>query len=344
MTTDAVKQSPREGDERRDPGGPKQPERRGLLKAPVERRDQHPDKPQPARSADTAAGVPYMTQQRQDGPAVQGKRGAFDEREALFNAGDIGTFGGIMVQAHEVTLVTGILIEIDGECLQFGGLLGEPCGDGFELYEQVVRHWLDNDPVLRKCEVRFSGRWLHCILWFAKPVEITSDRRRELWDTVIKAVQRSVPSDPNAPSLLAMTRPIGSTNSKTGRRVEQIKAGEPVTEPEVFQLVEGLTHRGFATVMQILLGATSISPCPFCREPESTLVGTPPRRRTNDPGLANRGSCYHCGQVTLTALLDLVLKGRDGDVEGDAGDTDGGEFRCEGGNCFFDTAEGQEGE
>jgi len=240
-----------------------------------------------------------------------GQAGGSDQREALFNGGAIGVFSDVMVQEHEVTLVRGILLEIDGECLNFGGILGPPCLDGTELYERHVRKWLDNHPVLRKCEVRFSGRWVHCILRFAKPVEIRSDRQRELWKTLIRAVQRSLPTDPEAPSLLAMTRPIGSVNSKTGRGVELLRAGDPVTVVEVLQFGEDLTRRAFATTAQILFGTTTVSPCPICREEESILRCNSSHYRTTNPKITNRGSCYHCGRVTLADMIGLVLKGRE---------------------------------
>jgi hypothetical protein len=235
----------------------------------------------------------------------------------LFNSGAVGNFREVMVQQHEVTLIRGILIEIDGECLRVGKIIDKMPVDGFELYERYVRGWLENHPLLSKAEVRFSGRWVHCILRFDTPVQIKSDRRRELWDTVIRAVQRSLPSDPEAPSLLAMTRPLGSVNSKTGRQVELIKEGEPVTELEVLHFGEELTRRGFATVTQILFGATTVSPCPCCCKVDSTLHAAAPLYRTNDPGVTNRGTCYGCGKVTLTKLVDLVLKGRNEEVADD---------------------------
>jgi hypothetical protein len=255
-----------------------------------------------------------------DAAANKKKAGGSDQREALYNAGAVGVFGDVMVQEHEVTLVRGILLEIDGECLNFEGILGPPCLDGKELYERHVRGWLDNHPVLRKCEVRFSGRWVHCVLRFAKPVEIGSDRQREHWKALIRAVQRSLPTDPEAPSLLAMTRPIGSVNSKTGRQVELLRAGESVTESEVLQFAADLSVRGFATATQIFFGTTDVSPCPICREPDSTLHCTASRFRTTNPKIGNRGSCYYCGRVTLADVLGLVLKGRGESSEGDGDD------------------------
>ena len=319
MKSKSERRSPRERDERSKPGGAKRPVRRTPKAAPEEKPGQHPYKQQPVRAAAATAAV---VRGPQSGGGRRAKPGAADQREALFNSGAAGTFKDVMVQRHGVTLIRGILIELDGECLRVGNVIEAMPADGFELYERYVRGWLENHPLLSKAEVRFSGRWVHCILHFATPVEIKSDRRRELWDTVIKAVQRSLPSDPEAPSLLAMTRPVGSVNSKTGRTVELIKVGEPVTELEVLHFAEDLTRRGFATVTQILFGTTTVSPCPVCCKADSTLHAAAPLYRTKDPNITSRGSCYECGKVTLTTLVDLVLKGRDEDAGDDAADAD----------------------
>jgi hypothetical protein len=319
MKSKSTKQSPRDRDDRRKPGGAKRPVRRTTKSAPSEKPGLHPYKQQPVRAAGDAAGGATSLQ---GGSSRSAKPGAADQREALFNSGAVGTFKEVMVRHHEVALLRGILIEIDGECLRVGNVIESMPTDGFELYERHVRGWLDNHPTLRKAEVRFSGRWLHCILWFNTPIEIKSDRRRELWDEVVVAVQRALPSDPAAPALLAMTRPVGSVNSKTGRKVELIKPGELVTEQEVFNFVDDLTHRGFATVTQILFGSTTVSPCPFCREEDSTLSGTAPRYRTSDPKIINRGSCYHCGKVPLIDLIGLVLKGREKEEASTESDSD----------------------
>ncbi len=319
MKSKSERRSRGDRDERRKPGKAKTPVRRTTKVAPAEKPGQHPYKQQPVRAAAATAAV---VRGPQSGAGRGAKPGAADQREALFNSGAIGTFKEVMVQRHGVTLIRGILIEIDGECLRVGNVIEAMPADGFELYDRHVRGWLDNHPLLSRAEVRFSGRWLHCILYFATPVEIKSDRRRELWDTIIKAVQRSLPSDPEAPSLLAMTRPVGSVSSKTGRTVELIKAGEPVTELEVLQFAEDLTRRGFATVTQILFGTTTVSPCPICCKADSTLHAAAPLYRTKDPNITSRGSCYECGKVTLTTLVDLVLKGRDEDTGDDTTDAD----------------------
>ncbi len=315
MKRSSERQSPRDRDERRKPGGGTHPVRRTTKATPADNPGQHPYKQQTVRAAAAAAPVAIGLQ---TGGSRVAKPGTADQREALFNSGAVGTFKDVMVQRHEVSQIRGILLEIDGECLRTGTIIDKLPADGFELYELHVRGWLVNHPLLSKAEVRFSGRGLHCILRFETPIEIKSDRRRELWDTLVKAVQRCLPSDPEAPSLLAMTRPLGSVNSKTGRHVELIKEGEPVTELEVLLFVEDLTYRGFATISQILFGSTTISPCPICRKQDSTLHGAAPRYRSRDPHVTNRGSCYHCGKVTLATLLDLVLQGRDENAHDEA--------------------------
>jgi len=320
MKSKAGKQSPRDGDERQKPGGAKQPERQRTKQGPTDKPSQHPDKPQPVRATKVAVAATSAAVVQQAAGSRAAKPGASDQREALFNAGATGTFKEIMVQAHEVTRLPAILIDLDIECLRIGKVITEAPADGHDLYEKYVRGWLDNHPVLRKCEVLFTGRGLHCVLRFDKPVEIKSDRRRGLWNITIKAVQRSLPSDPEAPSLLAMTRPVGSINSKNGRRVELLRAGEPVTELEVLQFAEDLTRSGFATFTQILFGSSNVSPCPICRKSDSTLYGIAPKYRTTDPQITSRGSCYHCGKVTLVSLIDLVLKGRDNEDGDDTGE------------------------
>ncbi len=326
MKSKNTKRSPSDGDHRRQPDRPTRIDKRRKKEGPAEGPAQHPSKPRRVRASrkvkPVALAAPVTTPARHAGPCGSrgpaARTGMADQREALFNAGTVGTFRDIMVQRHEVTLVRGILIEIDGECLNVGGnVIDLACADGYELYERYVRGWLDNHPVLRKAEVRFSGRWIHCILWLDTPIEIKSDRRRELWDTVIRTVQRALPSDPEAPSLLAMTRPIGSTNSKTDRQVELLRPGQPVTEVDVLNLAEDLARRGFATSMQILLGSMTVSPCPVCLADDSSLHGVAPRYGTSTPDATNRGWCYHCGKVPLAALIATVVKGR-----GEAGQED----------------------
>ena len=110
MAGKAVKKSPRDGDERRKPSGGKQPARRGKKKGPATTPTNHPYKVPPISAGQSVTGG------SRSGP----NPGVADQREALFNGGDVGTFKEVMVRHHEVTLLRGILIEIDGECLRVG--------------------------------------------------------------------------------------------------------------------------------------------------------------------------------------------------------------------------------
>jgi hypothetical protein len=62
--------------------------------------------------------------------------------------------------------------------------------------------------------------------------------------------------------------------------------------------------------MQILLGSTTVSPCPVCLADDSSLHGSAPRYGTSTPDVTSRGWCYHCGKVPLAALITKVVKGR----------------------------------
>lgn len=263
----------------------------------------------PAAAREQLPPAGDSARQRGAGAGCGGIQPAGDQREALFNAGRIGTAKEIAVTVAEVTRLNGILLELDIECLRVGPVLKKACRDGHELFAEVGRTWFGNHPLFSKAEVRFSGRGLHGILWLASPIVFDSPRKRELWQQVIRAVQRALPTDPAAPDLLGMTRPIGSINSKTGRHVERLRAGEPVTEAEILSFCDDLHRRGMATVMTVLFGSTTVCPCPKCGDPEQSLAAVS-TARTTAANVGNRGRCYECGNVTLTDLLELVFHGR----------------------------------
>jgi hypothetical protein len=255
-----------------------------------------------------------------------------DQREALFNGGRIGTASEIAVTVQEATALRGILLEIDLECLRVGPVIKKPLRDGRELFAEVGRTWFHYHPLLRKAEVRFSGRGLHLILWLDKPIQLDSEQKRELWRHVIRAVQRALPTDPAAPDVLAMTRPVGAVNTKNGRRVETLREGQPVSEDEILQFCDDLHHRGMATVLKVLFGSESVCPCPKCGDPEQTLAPVA-SQRSSAREISNRGRCYQCGSVSLVEVIGFVLAGRP--KHGVGGD-------CESGNAFDDISEGRD--
>lgn len=223
-----------------------------------------------------------------------------DDREALFNSGEIGPIEHIQVSTERITQLRGILFDIDPKLLLSGPLTAAVPDDPQELYAAVVSPLLDRHPVLQKAEVRNSGTGLHVILQFDKPVEFNTGGERDRWNGIIKVIQAMLPSDPDAPAITAVTRPIDSVNSKNGARVRPIKSADPVTADEVVGLFEKMSQSPFSTVLKVLTGTDKVSPCPVCRE-----------HGTHLKAMDFCGQCYgSCGKVQLGQLYDLVLSPR----------------------------------
>src|SRR5262249_52176114 len=155
------------------------------------------------------------------------------------------------------------------------------------FYEELVEPWLSRHPVFRKAEVRDSGRGLHVLILFDRPVEFATQGERQLWAGVVKVVQRLLPTDPGCPGITALTRPVGSVNSKNGKKVRRLKKGRPVDPREVLALYEQARAAPFRTVAS-LFGAERVSPCPVCKAEGSALVV-----------LDHTGKCYQCGKVRI---------------------------------------------
>ena len=224
-----------------------------------------------------------------------------DYREALFNSGETGPIQSIQVSTNRITTLRGILFDIDPKHYRAGKLLENVPLDPREFYQQILWPWLSHHPLLSQAEVRCSGTGLHVLLWFEEPVQFREPRDREEWDLIIKVVQAVLPVDPDQPALTAVTRPVGSINGKDGSRVSTLKQGEPVTAQAVQELSAAMFQAPFATVLQTLTGETSVSPCPVCGQQDTQLSCLGPA-----------GKCYSsCGQVSLSALYDLVLQSRE---------------------------------
>ena len=93
---------------------------------------------------------------------------------------------------------------------------------------------------------------------------IFSDGERRRWAGVVRAVQAVLPTDPDAPGITALTRPVGSFNGKNGEEVRLLQAGRGVTPVEVNALFDQLRSRPFKTVAGILFGSDKVTPCPVC--------------------------------------------------------------------------------
>ena len=230
-----------------------------------------------------------------------------DIREQLFNGGETGPIQQIQVEASLIFSLRGILFDFDLHMYAPGDLIPDAQSPE-ELYQQVVRPWLDHHPVLACMEVRMSGSGLHGILRFDKPVELPDEGAQQRWAACVEVVQAALPIDPGQPGITATTRAIGSINSKNGRTVELLTPGKPVTVDEVLSLRDQMKIAPFRTVMENVTGSSRLTPCPVCRHSDATLSA-----------LDHVGKCYGssspCGQVNLAQFYDLLLQPRRPDEE-----------------------------
>jgi hypothetical protein len=223
-----------------------------------------------------------------------------DLREQLFNEGEVGVIEEIQVSTERITAIRGILFDLDPQLYRTGPFTCGLSEDPEILYEHVIRLWLDRHPVLRNCEVRLSGTGLHAILWFENPVPLTTAGQRGRWAGIVKVVQASLPIDPDQPGITATTRALGSTNSKNGAKVRRIRKGKPVTADDVLGLFNDMCAAPFRTVLTVLAGTGSVTPCPICGHQDTELKAQ-----------EYLGFCYgSCGKVKLEALYDSVLAPR----------------------------------
>ena len=221
-----------------------------------------------------------------------------DLREQLANDGDVGPIKEVSIPESMITKLRGIVVDIDPKWLNRDKFSCRARSNPERLYKRSIRRMLTRHPVLAKAEVRNSGTGLHVIIWLKEPVEFESEGDRQRWAAIVKVIQRLLPSDPTAPGITALTRAIGSINSKNNKPVRRLKKGESVTADEIIQLVDQVRAAPFRMVMSILFGRENISPCPICGEDETSLAV-----------LDKVGRCYgSCGDVSLSKLFDLFLK------------------------------------
>lgn|GEM_PF-2518943 len=222
-----------------------------------------------------------------------------DIREALCNDGPIGPASKIQLPLEAITSLSGIVTDLDPGLLRPDNLLFPPSAQPAEFYEKI-KPVLARHPLASQAEVRASGTGLHLIVRIDPPVELKSNGEQKYWDAIVKAIQRTLPADLNAPAITALTRAIGSINSKNGRPVEQLAAGRPVRPSEVVDFVKQLSAARFRTIGRILLGADRVDVCPRCQKSALTLYD-------------NRGQCYGCGQLSLDDLFITIYMGAEPD-------------------------------
>jgi hypothetical protein len=219
-----------------------------------------------------------------------------DIREALYNDRQQGPAYAIQLPAEGITRLHGILLDFDPALYNPTNPLFSPAEDAQAFYERI-RPVLERHPLAKSAEVRATGTGLHVIIWLEPPVELHSAADQERWEATVGAVQCSLPSDPDAPGITALTRPIGANNSKNGATVAVLKQGQPIEPAVVEAFVESLGQAPFRQVALPLLGDSRATPCPVCRKEGSRL-----------DVLDRVGSCYGvCGKVSLEQLLDVVF-------------------------------------
>jgi hypothetical protein len=192
-----------------------------------------------------------------------------DAREALYNDRRVGTAGQVQLPREAVTRLHGLAVDLDADLLQANPWF--PPADTPEAFAAAIAPALARHPVLCHAELRNTGRWLHAIVWFQEPVELRSDADQRRWTALHKVLMGSVPSDPAAPALIALTRPAGSVNGKTGGEVKTLKPGAPVPAAALEEWAAEVARKPFEVVGTALFGARRVSPCPYYRAEGSHL-------------------------------------------------------------------------
>jgi hypothetical protein len=218
-----------------------------------------------------------------------------DFREQLVNDRLVGTFGAVQLPLQRITQVHGIMLDLDPQLLLPGNGLFEPGEKPCDFFARV-QPVLDRHPLASKAEVRVSGTGLHVIVRLSPPVELHTAADQHRWAGAIRAVQSTLPADPRQPGITAVTRPVGSVNSKNDVVVEQLRAGRSVSISEVEDYLAEVAKAPFRQVACVLFGRDRVSPCPFCRKERSRL-----------DCLDWFGKCYQrCGKITLAQVFNLI--------------------------------------
>jgi len=254
---------------------------------------------QPAAGAGCQQAAP-----RPDAETEDGRENAFvispggdrkydnDERESLVNDRRRGTKYEITPKVEEVTAIHGFMNDLDCKMLD-PAVVGEECVESAAaLYEQHVRLWLDRDPVLSKAEVRDSGGGLHTLLWLDEPIVVAAGDGRQ-WSDIARGICNALPGDPNLNGIIALTRPVGATNTKHNppREVRLLRSGEPVTRAEILDLSNRVTMQPARLWMRLFFGGERVDPCPLCGKESLGVAGYWQVR------------CYGCGRLNAAALV-----------------------------------------
>jgi hypothetical protein len=221
---------------------------------------------------------------------------SLDLREQLYNDRQSGPADRIQLPREAVTRLWGLMIDLDPDILKPNPWF--PPAETPEAFHTGIAPALERHHILRYAEIRFTGQGLHAIVWFVEPVDLMTAADQQHWNAIHEVLASTVPSDSAAPTLIGLTRPIGSTNSKTGGVVRTLKAGTPISASALEEWVQEVATKPFETIGLILFGATRISPCPYCNRSDSYLELS-----------SDAGTCYGaCGSVQLKRLFEPFVK------------------------------------
>lgn len=232
-----------------------------------------------------------------DNPPIAASLDRVDLRESLCNDPRMGPITQVQLPEDMITRLRGIMLDIDPDILRADLLPAGAAEDPRLLLAKVVRPWLDRHPLLQAAEVRCSGRGLHVLVWLEPAVEFRSAGERRRWSGIVRAIQATLPADPNAPGITAVTRPVGSINGKNGAEVTRLHPGQTIHPKVVQDFFTILGSAPFRTILRILTGAEKTRPCVVCRAENRTLSA-----------LDKVGRCYSCGKVTLGRLFAAFMR------------------------------------
>ena len=239
--------------------------------------------------------MPRSSPARVSTPSPGLPRVARSTGEALFNDGCKGPESRIQLPAARITRLLGIMLDLDPGKLDPRQPVFPPGGRPPRVpREHPARP--RSPPPARDAEVRISGTGLHADP-LARPARRAEVRRRAAyWAAIVAAVQASCRRTRNAPGITALTRPVGSINSKNGGRVEILEPGSPIDPQRRRRFRQRVAGRAVPDRREDPARRGAISPCPICRSERSRL-----------DVLDHAGKCYGCGTVALRTLFDAIF-------------------------------------
>ena len=222
-----------------------------------------------------------------------------DLRQACYNGMAVGDFSAVQLAQGEIIRLDAIAIDVDPGFLRNSLLFPMiPWDDPRRVYHEIVAPMLARDPALAGAEVRDTGTGLHVLLRPDQPIEFQTEIDRRKWSSLVEIIQAVLPSDPHAPGITMVTRPIGSINSKNCRTVTRVADGYPVAVDSILGLVDRMRRAPAKTIFGIWFGTDRLQPCPICGKGRGLIAKS------------RNAKCYTCGTIELPQLLDLAYLNR----------------------------------